>query len=48
MKGKISYTDQNHFLHQAVNISFSAIKLAILTWVSMGLTLFCSWSLVAS
>ncbi len=32
MKGKISYIDQNNFLHQAVNMFFSAVKLAILTW----------------
>ncbi len=31
MKGKISYIDQNHFLHQAVNIFFSAVTLGILT-----------------
>ncbi len=37
MKGKISYIDQNNFLHQAVNM-FSAVKLGILTWESMGLT----------
>ncbi len=32
MKGKISYIDQNHFLHQAANILFSAVKLDILIW----------------
>lgn len=32
MKGKISYIDQNHFLNQAVNMFFSAVKLGILTW----------------
>ncbi len=32
MKGKISYIDQNHVLHQAVNVFFSAVKLGILTW----------------
>ncbi len=32
MKGKISYIDQNNFLHQAVNMFFSAVKLGILTW----------------
>ncbi len=32
MKGKISYIDQNIFLHQAVNRFFSAVKLGILTW----------------
>jgi len=32
MKGKISNVDQNHFLNQAVNMFFSAVKLVILTW----------------
>ncbi len=32
MKSKISSIDQNHFLYQAVNILFSAVKLGILTW----------------
>ncbi len=32
MKGKISDIDQNHFLYQAVNLLFSAVKLGILTW----------------
>ncbi len=32
MKGKISYIDQNIFLHQAVIMFFSAVKLGILTW----------------
>ena len=32
MKGKISFIDQNHFLNQAVNMFFSAVKLGILTW----------------
>ncbi len=31
MKGKISDIDQNHFLYQAVNMFFSAVKLGILT-----------------
>ncbi len=35
MKGKISYIDQNLFLHQAVNIFFSAVTLGILTLRSM-------------
>jgi len=35
MKGKISYIDQNHFLNQAVNMFFSAVKF-------MGFTPFCS------
>ncbi len=35
-KGKISYIDQNHFLYQAVNIFFSAVKLGILTWEVYG------------
>ncbi len=46
MKGKISDIDQNIFLHQVVNMLFSAVKLGILTWGggggSMGLTPF--WS----
>ncbi len=33
MKSKINYIDQNHFLYQAVNILFSAVKLGILTGV---------------
>ncbi len=37
MKGKISYIDQNHFLHQAVNMFFSAVKLGILTWGVYGI-----------
>ncbi len=37
MKGKISYIDQNHFLHQAVNMFFSAVKLGILTWGVFGI-----------
>jgi len=41
MKGKISYVDQNHFLHQAVNAIFSAVTLGILTW-GVGLTFY--WS----
>ncbi len=36
-KGKISYIDQNHFLYQAVNIFFSAVKLGILTWGVYGI-----------
>ncbi len=33
MKCKMSYIDQNHFLHQAVNMFFfSAVNLGILTW----------------
>ncbi len=48
MKGKISYIDQNHFLHQAVNIFFSAVTLGILTLRSMGLTPFWSQPLAAS
>ncbi len=32
IKGKISYIDQKHFLYQAVNLFFSAVKLGILTW----------------
>ncbi len=36
MKGKISYIDLNHFLYQAVNILFSAVKLGILTWAVYG------------
>ncbi len=31
MKGKINYIDQNIFLHRAVYIFFSAVKLGILT-----------------
>ncbi len=37
MKGKISFIDQNHFLHQAVNMFFSAVKLGILTWGVYGI-----------
>ncbi len=37
MKGKISYIDQNHFLHQAVNMFFSDVKLGILTWGVYGI-----------
>ncbi len=37
MKGEISYIDQNHFLHQAVNMFFSAVKLGILTWGVYGI-----------
>ncbi len=37
MKGKISDIHQNHFLHQAVNILFSAVKLDILTWGVYGI-----------
>ncbi len=37
MKGKISYIDQNHFLYEAVNILFSAVKLDILTWGVYGI-----------
>ncbi len=55
MKGKISYIDQNMFLHQAVNIIFSAVKLGFLTWgvygidsllqpASSGLSMNCSFS----
>jgi len=40
MKGKISDIDQNTFVHQFI----SAVKLVILTWRSMGLSLFCSAS----
>ncbi len=36
-KGKISYIDQNNFLHQAVNKFFSAVKLGILTWGVYGI-----------
>ncbi len=32
MKGKNNDIDQNHFLYQAVNMFFSAVKLGILTW----------------
>ncbi len=35
MKGKISYIDQNNFLHQDVNMFFSAVKLGILSWENM-------------
>ncbi len=37
MKGKICYIDQNNFLHQAVNVFFSAVKLGILTWGVYGI-----------
>ncbi len=37
MKGKISYIDQNLFLHQAVNMFFSTVKLGILTWGVYGI-----------
>ncbi len=37
MKGKISAIEQNHFLYQAVNILFSAVKLGILTWGVYGI-----------
>ncbi len=37
MKVKISYIDQNHFLHQAVNMFFSAVKLGFLTWGVYGI-----------
>ncbi len=37
MKGKISYIDQNIFLHQAVNVFFSAVNLGILTWGVYGI-----------
>ncbi len=55
MKVKISYIDQNNFLHQAVNMFFSAVKLGILTLgvygtysllepVSSGQSMNCSFS----
>ncbi len=37
MKGKISYTDQNIFFNQVVNMFFSAVKLGILTWGVYGI-----------
>ncbi len=36
MKGNSSYIDQI-FLHQAVNMFFSAVKLGILTWGDYGI-----------
>ncbi len=39
-KGKISYIDQNHFLYQAVNILFSAVKFGNLTWGVYGTDFF--------
>ena len=39
MNSEIIYTDQNIYLHQAVNMFISAVKFHILTW---GLTRFCS------
>jgi len=44
MKGNISDIDQHHVLHQTVNMFYSAVKLAILTCGSMGVSLFCSAS----
>jgi len=43
MKGKISFIEQNQFLHL-----FSAVMLANLTWGSMGLALLCSQSMNCS
>ncbi len=40
MKGKISYIAQNNFLHQAVNMFFSAVNLGILTWGVYGIDSF--------
>ncbi len=37
MKGKMIYIDQNRFLHQAVNMFFSAVKWGILTWGVYGI-----------
>ena len=37
MNSEIIYTDQNIYLHQAVNMFMSAVKFNILTWGSMGI-----------
>ena len=37
MNSEIIYTDQNIYLHQAVNMFISAVKFHILTWGSMGI-----------
>ena len=37
MNSEIIYTDQNIYLHQAVNMFISAVKFHILTWGSIGI-----------